>query len=399
MRARFAVPDASGTLRAALRPELAALPENGIVEVWKYGRGRQGLIPLWAGEGDLPTPAFICEAVTRSLAAGETYYTWQRGIPELRAALARYHARLYGVPLDPERYYVTGSGMQAIVIAFSVALAAGDEVIIPSPCWPNAAAAAQVAGVRPVFVPLRFGRDGYLLDLDRLAEAVTRKTRAIFFNSPANPSGYVASCEDLARVLALARRHGLWIVADEIYARFHWGTGERAPSFHDVMERDDAVLFVNTFSKNWAMTGWRMGWIEAPPSLGQILENLIQYSTSGVPVFLQRAGVVALDEGEGFVRDQVVMAKENRRTLIDALAPSQRIRFAAPGGAFYFFFAVADEPDGRALALRLVDEANIGLAPGTAFGPGAEAFVRLCFLRSPASIRTAVDRLAAWLQS
>jgi len=393
-----AMPEARADLRAALRAEILALQENGIVEVWKYGRGREGLIPLWAGEGDLPTPEFICEAAIQSLKAGETFYTYQRGIPELREALARYHARLYGVRPDPERYFVTGSGMQAIVIAFSLTLAAGDEVIIPSPCWPNASAAAEVAGARPTFVPMQFAPEGYSLDFDRIADAISPRTRAIFLNSPANPSGYVASRAELEEVLALARRHGLWIIADEIYARFHWGEGERSPSFRDVMAPDDAILFVNTFSKNWAMTGWRMGWIEAHPSLGQVVENLIQYSTSGVPAFLQRAGVAALDQGEEFVRGQVERARQNRQVLLDALGANQRVRFAPPGGAFYFFFAVEGEADGRALALRLVDEAGIGLAPGSAFGPGGEAFLRLCFARSPDSLATAVERLVGWLR-
>jgi aspartate/methionine/tyrosine aminotransferase len=201
----------------------------------------------------------------------------------------------------------------------------------------------------------------------------------------------------LTEVLALARRHGLWIVADEVYARFHWGEGERAPSLRDVMAPDDAIVFVNTFSKNWAMTGWRVGWIEAHPSLGQVIENLIQYSTSGVPAFLQRACVVALDQGEPFVRDQVERARGNRQLLIDGLGTIRRVRFTPPRGAFYFFFAVDGEADGRALALRLVDEAGIGLAPGSAFGPGGEAFLRVCFARSSDSLAVAVDRLIGWL--
>jgi aspartate/methionine/tyrosine aminotransferase len=396
--ARTAPAPQHADLRAALRAEILALEENGIVEIWKHGRGREDLIPLLAGEGDLPTPEFICEAAIRSLRAGETFYTYQRGIPELREALARYHARHYGTRYGPERYFVTGSGMQAIVIAFVMTLAGGDEVIVPTPCWPNASAAAQVAGARPIFVPMRFAPEGYALDLERIAGAISPRTRAIFLNSPANPSGYVASRAELEQVLALARKRGLWIVADEIYARFHWGEGERAPSFRDVMDPDDAIVFVNTFSKNWAMTGWRMGWIEAHPSLGQVIENLIQYSTSGVPAFLQRAGVVALDAGDDFVRMQVERARQNLRLLIDALGANQRVRFAPPKGAFYFFFAVDGEPDGRALALRLVDEAGIGLAPGSAFGPGSEAFLRLCFARRPDSLAMAVERLIGWLR-
>src|SRR5581483_3481779 len=272
----------SPALIAALRNEARLAPESGIVEAMNYGRDRPGMIPLWAGEGDLATPAFICEAATRALAAGETFYTWQRGIPPLREALARYHTTLYGRAFAPEEFYVTGSGMQAIQIIIGMIAGAGDEVLIPTPTWPNCAAAAGVIGARPVEVPMSFGNDGWSLDFDRLSAAVTPRTRALFIVTPSNPTGWTATREDLATLLALARREGLWIVADETYARFWYGEGPRAPSFYDVMEPEDRILFVNTFSKNWAMTGWRIGWIRAHPALGQVVENMIQYSTSGV---------------------------------------------------------------------------------------------------------------------
>lgn len=386
-----------------IRPQALSLPESGIVEVMNYGRRKEGLIPLWAGEGDLPTPAFISEAATRSLAAGETFYTWQRGIPELRAAIAGYMHRLYGMADDPERYYVTGSGMQAIQVALALTLSAGEEILIPSPSWPNAAAAAEVVGARPVFVPFSFDETrGFWLDLDRLESAVTPRTRVIFLNSPANPTGFVASADTLRGVLDIARRHGLWIVADEIYGRFFYAAEEGgpalAPSFHDVMEEDDRILFVQTFSKNWAMTGWRLGWIEAHPSLGPVLENLIQYSTSGVAAFMQRAGVAALERGESFVAHQIERARRGRDIVAKGLASSNRVRFATPPGAFYMFFGVEGEPDMRDLALKLVDEAGIGLAPGTAFGPGGEDYIRLCFARGEAQMAEATDRLVRWLQ-
>ncbi len=382
-----------------IRPQALALPESGIVEVMNYGRRREGLIPLWAGEGDLPTPSFISEASTRALAAGETFYTWQRGIPELRAAIAAYMTRLYGVPEDPERYYVTGSGMQAIQIALALTLSAGEEILIPSPSWPNAAAAAEVIGARPIHVPLSFDAErGFWLDLDKLEDAVTPRTRVIFINSPANPTGFVAPAQTLRGVLDIARRHGLWIVADEIYGRFYFEEGGLAPSFHDVMEPEDRILFVQTFSKNWAMTGWRLGWIEAHPSLGQVLENLIQYATSGVAGFMQRAGVTALERGESFVTHQIERARRGRDIVAQGLASTNRVRFANPPGAFYMFFAVEGETDTRQLALRLVDEAGIGLAPGTAFGPGGEAYLRMCFARGEAQITEATDRLVRWLR-
>jgi aspartate/methionine/tyrosine aminotransferase len=378
---------------AALTEPARLSPESGIVEAMNYGRRRGNVMPLWAGEGDMPTPAFVCEAATRALAAGETFYTWQRGIPELRAALARYHARLYGRPFDAEEFYVTGSGMQSIQIALAMVVAAGDELLLPTPTWPNAAAATGIVGARAIEVPMTFGNAGWMLDHERLARAVTPRTRALFMVSPSNPTGWTATHDDLRETLALARRHGLWIVADETYARFWYGEGARAPSYLDVMEPEDRILFVNTFSKNWAMTGWRVGWILAHPSLGQVVENLIQYSTSGVAQFMQRAAVAALERGEGFVAHQIARARVGRDIVADALAATGRCRFALPQGAFYLFFQVDGETDMRALTFRIIDEAGVGLAPGTAFGAGGEPFLRLCFARNAEQLQAAAAGL------
>jgi aspartate/methionine/tyrosine aminotransferase len=384
---------AGASLIDSLRPEARNAPESGIVEVMNHGRLRDGLIPLWVGEGDLATPEFISRAANASLAAGETFYTWQRGVPELRAALARYHERLYGQPFSPERFFVTGSGMQSVQLAVRLVAGPGDELLIPTPAWPNFVAAMGVAGAKAVCVPMDLNEGRFTLDLDKFAAAITPKTRALVINSPANPTGWTATRDELAALLALARKHGLWIIADEIYGRFVYDGAARAASFHDVMEEDDRVLFVQTFSKNWAMTGWRIGWIEAPAALGQIIENLIQYSTSGSPVFIQRAATAALDEGEGFIGEQIARASEGRRIIAEGLKATNRVSLSAPAGAFYQFFSVDGRKDSRSLAIELVDKANVGLAPGTAFGPGGETGMRLCFARKSSDLVEAVARL------
>jgi aspartate/methionine/tyrosine aminotransferase len=381
-------------LITALRAPAREAPASGIVDIMNYGRSREGIMALWAGEGDLSTPGFIADAAARALAAGETFYTWQRGIPELRQALARYHEGQFGRRFSAEEFFITGSGMQAIQIALAMTAQAGSEVIIPTPAWPNAAAAAGIAGAHPVEVPMRFGNDGWTLDLEKVAAAITGKSKVLVIVSPSNPTGWSATRDELKEILALARRHGLWIVADETYSRFWYGEGARAPSFYDIMAPDDRIVFVNTFSKNWAMTGWRMGWISAHPSLGQVVENLIQYSTSGVAQFMQRAGVVALEQGEEFVRQQIARARKSRDIACDILGRTGRCRLAVPQGAFYLFFSVDGESDTFALARRLVDEARAGLAPGTAFGKGGENFLRLCFARDPNQIDEVCRRIA-----
>ena len=384
----------TASLPGALRAQARDAPESGIVEAMNYGRRRGRVMPLWAGEGDLQTPAFIAEEAARALAAGETFYTWQRGIPALRSALAAYHARLYGQPFSAEQFYVTGSGMQAIQIAIAMTAGEGDEIVIPTPAWPNAAAATGIIGARAVTVAKTFGNDGWSLDLDRIGAAITPRTRALVVVSPSNPTGWTASQDELTALLALARRHALWIIADETYARFWYGGGPRAPSFLDVMRPDERVLFVNTFSKNWAMTGWRMGWLMAHPSLGQQIENLIQYSTSGVAQFMQRAGVVAIERGESFVEQQIARARRSRDIAVDILGRTGRCRFALPQGAFYLFFKIEGESDARQFVFDVIDEAGVGLAPGSAFGPGGEAFVRLCFARNPDHIAEASEKIA-----
>lgn len=380
-------------------------PESGIVDIMNYGRRKGGVMPLWAGEGDLPTPAFIGQAATQSLIEGETFYTWQRGLPELREALAAYTQRLTGQSLDSERFFVTGSGMQSIQIALQIALDPGDAIIVPSPAWPNIVAASGLRGAEVLEIAMPFVDGRFTLDMAAIEEAAKdAKTRAIFINSPANPTGWVADLETLKAVHDLAERHDLWIIADEIYARFVFGeaalpgsTPKRAPSFKDVDPLSSRVIYVNTMSKNWAMTGWRIGWIEAPVELGQVIENLIQYSTSGVAAFMQRAAIVALNEGDGFVDEQIERTTANRDLLAQTFAPLNRLQVSAPDGAFYLFFKVLGESDTRQLARTLVDEIDVGLAPGTAFGPGGEPFLRMCFARDPKQIADVADRIARWI--
>lgn len=381
-----------------LSPQSRHAPESGIVEVVNYARGRDGLIPLWVGEGDSPTPDFIAKACSDALMAGETFYTWQRGIPELRRALSDYYDRHFAKRLPPEHFYVTGSGMQALKLSIEAVVKPGDEMILLTPAWPNFAAALEISGGKAVSLPLTFAGGSWQLDMDRLADAITPRTVGLFVNSPSNPTGWTASHADLRAIMGLARKHGLWVIADEIYAQYHF-TGSRAPSFLDVMEEGDRILFVNSFSKNWSMTGWRVGWIVAPPEMGQVLENLIQYSTSGVAQFLQRGGVAALDHGDQFLAANIAKARRSRDILCDALVATNRVETRTPEASLYAFVKIDGVTDSRKTAIDIVDKAGVGLAPGTAFGPGGELFLRACFLREAAVIEEAAARLARYIAS
>lgn len=386
------------TLIDHLRPEARLAPESGIVALVNYARNKEGLIPLWVGEGDLATPDFISQATMASLAAGETFYTYQRGIPELRDALARYYTRHYGKPFASEEFIAVVSGMQAIQLAVNAVAGHGDEIIYLSPAWPNISAAAAIAGVKPVPVVLDRSENGWSCDVEKVAAAITPATKALFINTPSNPTGWTADLDTLSALLDLARKRGLWIIADEIYARFHYNGG-RAPSFIDVMEPEDRIIFVNSFSKNWSMTGWRVGWLKIHPELQQVFENLVQYSTSGVAAFLQRGAVAALDQGDDFVESQIARAAKARDIITERLASTGRVQALAPAGAFYYFFAVDGVKDSWKAAFDIVDQANVGLAPGRAFGDGADGYFRLCFHRRLDQVEEAADRLAGWIKS
>ncbi|SFB11038.1 Aspartate/methionine/tyrosine aminotransferase [Rhizobium sp. NFR07] len=389
------------SLLASLSPRALAAPESGIVEIINHARigGRQDLIPLWAGEGELPTPDFINRAASEALIGGETFYTWQRGIPELRQALSDYYARHFSVALPMEHFYVTGSGMHAIMMAVQAICGPGDEMIYLSPTWPNIVSAIEISGAVATGLPLEFTGGAWSLDIAKLEATITPKTRGLFINTPSNPTGWTATKEDLAAILGLCRKHGLWIIADEIYARYYYGGAVRAPSFLDVSEPDDRIIYANSFSKNWSMTGWRVGWLVAPKELGQVIENLVQYSNSGVAQFMQRGAVVALNEGDAFVEENIDRARKSRDILCDMLIATNRVQTLKPDGALYAFLKVDGITDSRQAAFDIVDKPGVALAPGSAFGKGGEAFLRACFLRNPAQIEEAAERLSTYIKA
>lgn len=388
-------------LLAALTPEARNEPDSGIIRAAMHGFTVPGVIPLWAGEGTRPTPEAFARPAADALLGGETFYTWQRGLPELRAALARYHVRNFGRAFDAENFFVTSGGMQAIQTIVQLIAGERGEIVMPTPAWPNLAGSLRIAGARPVEVPMDFRNGRWSLDLDRLFGAVTPATRAIALNSPSNPVGWTASLGELTAIRDYCRRHGLWILGDEVYARFHYGErGEsRAPSLLDVCEEEEQILLANTFSKNWAMTGWRVGWLQAPRALGPAIERIIQVNSSGTPAFLQRGCVAALDQGDGFIAQQAAEAREGRDLALAMLSEIPGLHYEVPKGAFYLFFAVDGMADSALTVRRLIDEAKVGFAPGSAFGPGGEGHLRMCYLKDAATLREALSRFQAWMKT
>ncbi|MCA0301622.1 MAG: pyridoxal phosphate-dependent aminotransferase [Proteobacteria bacterium] len=392
---RFQLPGVA----ASLSGSIAGLPETPISEVAMTVFGDPDVVPMWFGESDIVTPAFVRDAAARGLQAGETFYTWQRGIPELRAALSAYTSRLYGIDCPADRISVTTGGMQAILLSCQLLLDPGDNVVIVSPIWPNITSAAKLVRAEPRYVALdRRADGGWSLDLQKLFDIVDGRTRAIFVNSPGNPTGWTMSQDEQRALLDFARRRGIWIMADEVYARLIY-TRPVAPSFLELAGPDDPVLVLNSFSKPWAMTGWRLGWLTHPAGLGDQFAKLVQINTSGVPGFLQRGGVAALEQGDAFVDEMVARCRAGGEQVFQRLSALPQVRIARPEAAFYAFFSVEGVTDTLAFCKKLAKEYKVGLAPGEAFGPGGQGNIRLCFASGAERLSRGLDRIEAAIKA
>ena len=378
----------------AIRDTVLDLPASRIREVASLGSGpgMDDVIGLWFGEPDQPTPDFIREAGAKALLDGDTFYTPNRGVPRLRHDIAAYMSALYGLPISDDWVTVTASGMNAVQVALQTLLGPGDKLVTTSPLWPNLPAVARICNADVVEVPLTPGTDGWSLDVDKFLNSCGDDTRVILLNSPNNPTGWTATDDDLSQVLEHARKTGAWVVSDEVYARIVFGRSH-APSLMTHLTEDDKVLVLNSFSKSWAMTGWRLGWITAPPTVGPVLEKMMEFSIAGAPGFVQQAAITALRDGEDFIRQSVARYEANRDTVIQRLHAVDRVTTPTPEAAFYCFFHLDGVNDGVAFAKHLVHEARVGLAPGEAFGLGWPGWLRLCTAATPETLAEALDRL------
>lgn len=375
-----------------IRPDITALADSQILEVWREGLGIDGIIGMWAGEADIPTPAFISDAASRALAEGHTFYCDNRGIPPLREALIAYHRRIYGIDLPDSRVAITGSGMNSVMLTAQLLARAGDNIVAISPSWPNICRAMQINNAAIREVSLLHGNAGWGLDLDAVFEACDDHTRLIYIASPGNPTGFMIEREEAEALLAFCRARNIAIMSDEVYHRIVYDR-DHAFSFLEIARPDDPVFVIGTFSKSWAMTGWRMGWLVFPEGMAAQFEKLIQFNTSGGQAFLQYGAIAALNDGDAFTAEFVERCRVGREIVNSRLAMMPRVRNIPNTGSFYAMFAVDGVADTLTFCKRAVREAKIGMAPGEAFGRGAEGLVRLCYAKSPENLAIAMDRL------
>ncbi|MEJ8840568.1 pyridoxal phosphate-dependent aminotransferase [Ramlibacter sp. AN1133] len=382
-----------------MRDTVLNLEESKIREVANAGMGRGDVLPFWFGESDEPTPEFIREAAIASLRAGETFYAHNLGLPELRQAISAYGSKLHG-PIATDRIAVTSGGVNALMLACQAVVDAGDEVVVVTPVWPNLPAQARIMGARLKPVPLVPKEGAWTLDLQRLLDAITPSTRLLIVNAPNNPTGWTLSRAEQEAILAHCRRTGTWILADEVYERLYFEPTPNAcaPSFLDVAQPEDRLVIAHSFSKSFLMTGWRLGWLVMPPNMTHHMGKLIEFNTSCASVFTQRAAVQAMQRTDEVTPRVVAHLKTCRDTLVPLLQGLPGVELSPAKGGMYAFFKLDGFDDSLALAKRLVAEAGIGLAPGNAFAPEAQGWLRWCFAsKDVARLRQGVDRLATWL--
>jgi aspartate/methionine/tyrosine aminotransferase len=377
------------------------IPHSRIRELAEVAMTMEGVLKLYFGESNLPTPEYIKRAAQKAMADGFTFYTENAGLPSLRRTLARYYREMHAVELDPlSEIVITASGVQALNLAIRCVLDPGDEALVLTPAWPNGASNVSMSNAKAIEIAQPLVGDRYGIDFAALEAAVTPRTKLLIFTSPSNPLGWVATVEEQQQLLDFARKHGLWILADEVYERLSY-VGETvtspAPSILRLATREDAVMVVQSFSKTYCMTGWRLGWIVARRDLAARATQLNEFVVSHAPSFTQKAAETALLEGEGVLCEMLTRLRENRDFCMEALDKMPGLTVPNPDGAFYLFPKVDGVTDSFEFCKRILLETKVGLAPGVAFGAGGEGSIRICYAAEMSILKEAMGRLGAFL--
>ena len=395
-------------MTSPIRSAIEALEPNGIGLVAMMGLGEADLIPLWFGESDLVTPSFIREAAKAALDDGKTFYMQSRGMPALREAIRDFHKRTTGADVALERISMPGAATLAVVTALQILCETGDNVVIVSPIWPSIFQAAQMVGAETRFARLdddwRASPARWRLDLQKIFSQCDARTKAIFIASPGNPTGWVMSRAEQQAVLDFARARGIAIISDEVYGTLTFDGSAHAPSFLEIAEPEDNLFVINSFSKAWAMTGWRIGWLVHPEHLGKQLGVITIANNTGPTTFAQYGALAALSpQGDAFREEMRARCAVGREVVQKFIEAQNRIQWIRPEGAFYGFLHMEGLRNSLGFAQELVKRGRVGVAPGSAFGPAgdvqADSFVRICFAQDPALLGEGLARIEKALAS
>jgi aspartate/methionine/tyrosine aminotransferase len=386
-----------------MRELIQGLEESKIREVANAALGHKDVLAFWFGESDEITPEVVRRAAIASLELGETFYTHNLGLMELRQKIAAHMSQRHSSEhqgIGVERIAVTSGGVNALMIAAQALITPGDDVVAITPLWPNLCAQARIMGANLIEVHLSPESGAWVLDMQRLLSALGPSVKLLILNAPNNPTGWTLTREEQRIILDHCRSRGIWIVADEVYESLYYEDTLNgcAPSFLDVSHPQDKLIVVHSFSKSFLMTGWRLGWMVVPESILTDVGKLIEFNTSCASLFTQRAGVVALEHAHVITPRVVAHLKLCRDTVCDALSEVDSVEISKPKGGMYAFFKIAGHTDSLLTAKKLVQEAGLGIAPGLAFAHQSREWFRWCFAsKDPARLNVGVDRLKTWL--
>jgi aspartate/methionine/tyrosine aminotransferase len=381
-----------------LRQEILNVVESPLVKIATAAESMPGSIKLCYGESDMPTPEFICRAAYEAALAGHTFYTHTAGSPELREAIAKKVFELQGVAYRPSEVMSTVGGTMAINIAIRALVGRGDNAVIVSPAYAIYANSVIMSGGEPRPVPLMRSGPRFRLDLDRVERAIDRDTRLLVVNSPSNPTGWMISEAEQHAIAGIADRHDVVILSDEVYERLAFDM-PIAPSLARIMNDKDRLIVVNSFSKTYNMTGWRLGWAQSSEAVVGQLYKAAEFITSNPTALVQQAGIVALRDGEDYVgglREHYARRRAQVATVFQSLPG---VTLPEPQGAFYAFPHFEGLADSTAFTGELLQETGVALAPGVAFGESGEGYVRVCFAGSEATLTDALARIRTYFSS
>lgn len=381
-----------------ISPIASEIEQSSIRTIANFGMSQEGVIPLWFGESDIVTPQFICDAASESLWRGETLYTPNNGMPALREALVDYQSRLFSRDFEQDNIVVTVSGTNAVMLAAQTILKPADKVVVITPAFPTLMAIPRLLGAEVVQFPLTQTEGRFELDLEGLFETL-KDARALVINSPANPTGWMASNQQIEALVEFSRQTGLWIISDEVYNR-HVYEGNYAPSFCEYLTEDDHIIICNSFSKAWCMTGWRLGWLTLPTALRPTITKLIEFNVSCAPAFVQAAGLAAVQEGESFLKETMQRFKISRDMVQHALGDISHVTLYDMPATFYAYIKVDGLSDNsQSFILDMIKDAKVGVAPGEAFGEAGKGHLRICYGSNHEKLEIALARLREFLLS